>query len=876
MSGKKIFNTQDLVLKVNTKRYDPERYFVDGWARFLDILCANREYQKEAIKTAIHYLISAKYDSIEALIRENYALNDQLQLRYNTENEYLSKIQLPNKMSASIDLATGTGKSYVMYGIAQMALGLGIVDKVLVLGPPSLTIERELTRKFNALSSNPALKAAIPEKAKYSNPSIINATQTIKDGCVCIENINAVYAKTGSSIMDSLGFNKGERCLVLNDEVHHAYNRVEGNTGESKSIKKWKEFLLDSAYAFRYILGFTGTAYIDNDYFNDVIYRYSLRTAIENRFIKSVNYVIENEDSNEDEKFQKILQNHKRNKDIYSNIKPLTILITKDIKHAKQLKTRLVEFLHKKGEGTEEYLDKEKVLIVTSDKEHKTNVLKLPDVDNQDNAIEWIISVAMLTEGWDVKNVLQIVPMEEKAFNSKLLIAQVLGRGLRIPDSYPIAEVTVFNHDKWSERIKWLVEEILEMETRIKNSPLTDGERAKLHFSLYNIDYSRNTVEKELEKDTEVFNYKDYINFSAETFEHKTETRFVRFNDKEYSIQYEIEKEKFLISDIVDKIHEDFRVRKLEGIILKLDENEYTSGNLPDKSAIEAVIRRSMEKVGMEASDYLGKKNRQAVFSAFNTLLRKKPKSLQLVRNPNSEFEIKTTSRECESVSVLGLRNGGSIFYSDNYREEIVSKDSLFAFEEIQKDMTLPRSAFAESINPFLFKTPIDLVFTMREPERKFVSELVKKENAERITSWLKSKSQSFYSIEYSYTKGTHTNSYLFNPDFFILIRQDGSEYISVVEIKSDDDDSDENIQKNKYAKDHFDELNRRLQEKGIKQTYFFNFLSPQNFHDYFAYLRDGRLIKGLYRSELDVDLSAGVNEVAVDGNGSEETEGVR
>jgi len=855
MIGKKIFNTQDLVLKVNTKNYDPSKYPIDEWDRFLDILCSNREYQKVAIKTAVHYLISTKYGSIEALVKENFAQNDQLQQRYKTEKEYRSKIQLPGKLSACFDLATGTGKSYVMYGIAQIALSMGIVDKVLVLGPPSLTIERELTKKFNALSSNSALKAAIPQDAKYSNPSIINADQTIKDGCVCIENINAVYAKTGSSIMDSLGFGKGERCLVLNDEVHHAYNKVEGNTNESKSIKKWKEFLLDSTYAFQYILGFTGTAYIDNDYFNDVIYRYSLRTAIENKFVKSVNYVVENEDSNENEKFQKILQNHKRNKDIYSTIKPLTILITKDIKHAKQLKTRFVEFLHEKGEGSEEYLDKEKVLIVTSDKDHKANILKLPNVDRQDEAVEWIISVAMLTEGWDVKNVLQIVPMEEKAFNSKLLIAQVLGRGLRIPDGYSNAEVIVFNHDKWSARIKDLVEEILEMETKIRNNPLTDGERAKLHFTLYNIDYSRDKIEKEIEKDTEVFNYKDYIKFSAEAFEHKTETKFVRFNDKEYSIQYEIEKEKFSIEEIVNKIYEEFRMRKLEGIILKLDEKEYTNSDLPDKNTIEAIVRKSMEKVGLEGN-YLGKKNRQAVFSTFNTLLRKKPKSLQLVRTPNSEFEVKTKNRESENVSILGLKNGSTIFYSDNYAGEIVLGDSLSAFEEIKENDFLPKYAVPDSINPLLFKTPMDLVFTSREPERKFVKELIKQENANNLTSWLKSKSQSFYSIEYSYTKGTHTNSHLFNPDFFILIRQDDFEYISVVEIKSDDDESDENIQKNKYAIDHFKELNNRLSEKGINQRYFFNFLSPQNFNDYFAYLRDKRLIKGLYRSELDVLLS--------------------
>ena len=335
MAGKKIFNTQDLVLKVNDKNFDPIKYPLDEWERFLDVLCQNREYQKEAIKTAIHYLISTKYNTIEDLVKENYKTNDQLQLRYKTDKEYLSKIQLPNKLSACIDLATGTGKSFVMYGIAQIALGLGIVDKVLVLGPPSLTIERELTKKFEELSTNPSLKNSIPSSAKVGNPTIINADQTIKDSCIAIENINAVYSKTGSSIFDSLAFGKGERCLVLNDEVHHAYNKVEGTSNESKSIKKWKEFLLDATYQFKYILGFTGTSYIDNDYFNDVIYRYSLRYAIENRFVKSVNYVVENEDSNENEKFQKILQNHKLNNAKYSNLKPLTILITKDIKIAK-------------------------------------------------------------------------------------------------------------------------------------------------------------------------------------------------------------------------------------------------------------------------------------------------------------------------------------------------------------------------------------------------------------------------------------------------------------------------------------------------------------------------------------------------------------
>ena len=44
MAGKKIFNTQDLVLKVNDKNFDPIKYPLDEWERFLDVLCQNREY----------------------------------------------------------------------------------------------------------------------------------------------------------------------------------------------------------------------------------------------------------------------------------------------------------------------------------------------------------------------------------------------------------------------------------------------------------------------------------------------------------------------------------------------------------------------------------------------------------------------------------------------------------------------------------------------------------------------------------------------------------------------------------------------------------------------------------------------------------------
>jgi len=186
----RIYKTKDLVLDVNPN-YDPMKLNLDGWESFLDKLCGDREYQKEAIRKAIIFLASGRYKTTEDLVIENFRNNPELRNRYSSLDEYKAHLQLPCKLFANIDLATGTGKSYVIYGISQIMLGIGLVDKVLVL-TPSLTIETGLTEKFVDLSGSSRLKKAIPRSAKYKNPGIVNANVTVKNGDICIENIHAV------------------------------------------------------------------------------------------------------------------------------------------------------------------------------------------------------------------------------------------------------------------------------------------------------------------------------------------------------------------------------------------------------------------------------------------------------------------------------------------------------------------------------------------------------------------------------------------------------------------------------------------------------------------------------------------------------------
>lgn len=136
---------------------------------------------------------------------------------------------------------------------------------------------------------------------------------------------------------------------------------------------------------------------------------------------------------------------------------------------------------------------------------------------------------------------------------------------------------------------------------------------------------------------------------------------------------------------------------------------------------------------------------------------------------------------------------------------------------------------------------------TSSEPERKFVEQLCRKENAGYIDSWVKSRDQGFYEIDYSYRygmPGAKTRKYKigkFNPDFFIRVNQNGKTYNLVIEIKEDNDVSEENVAKYKYALRHFAALNKKVRD----QEYIFHFLSPDGYPAFFSHMQEGSLLEG-------------------------------
>ena len=831
-NGTKRFHNEDLVLEVSTS-VDRRKWDENKYEAFLDELCGVREYQKDAIRAAMRYLLGGEYRDLRDLAGKNFEHNEVLRDKYGSRGNMEQHLQLPDQLTASLDLATGTGKSYVMYGIAAIMLAEGAVDRVLVLCP-STTIETGLLEKFELLAGNANLRDLLPASAVVNAPRVINASESIVSGSICIENYHAILAHVRSSIRDSLQ-GKGERTLILNDETHHVANEV------ASKAKRWKEFLTDPDYGFRYIIGVSGTCYLGNDYFSDVIYRYSLRQAMEEKFVKKVQYVAEMPRTRqpEEEKWQLVLNRHEeiRRKLKPHKLRPLTIIITKDIRGCKDVAEKFKAFLKEETGKSRGQID-EQTLVIHSD---APDLPRLVSVNNASSKVEWILSVSMLNEGWDVKRVFQIVPHEKRAFESKLLIAQVLGRGLRVPDGWKGAqpEVTVFNHDRWADDIRHLVHEVLEFEKRIPTFPVASSE---FSFELLNIEYDPKprTETYKMEKPYQLFK-KGYVDLSTEL---PVEDVTVEFEEAGTGARTQW-KTKIKHKTYTPREIAEVMFQRFEDLIDNEDRKFYTKQFPVEK--LEEIVTKSLKETDNKV---ITNNMRQKFLQSLGTLQRKAAQVVRYDFEPTNYYPVSTTERPQESASVSDLKNGKTIFYTSKTKENMPDEYKEFYVEAIEDG-----SGFkcAKVANHYDFKTPLNAVISDHDNERRFVKELIKSDNAQHIDAWIKSTPMSFYEIDYFWKKGEHPKRGKFNPDFFIKT----GKLILVVEIKDDDEISEpsvENKKKNEYALAHFERINAYLRKNKKGILYKFNFLTPTDFNGYFQSIRDGKVTS--FRSALDVELA--------------------
>ncbi|HTU45822.1 MAG TPA: DEAD/DEAH box helicase family protein [Bryobacteraceae bacterium] len=204
--------------------------------------------------------------------------------------------------------------------------------------------------------------------------------------------------------------------------------------------------------------------------FKNTIYSYPLSSALRDGFVKEPavatreNFRAENYDEGglETLKLQDGIRIHEHTKvqlDIYAReterplIKPFMLVVAKDTGHANDLlkKIEAPDFFEGRYKG--------RVITVHSNQsgeEKDETVQQLLSVEDPANPTEIVIHVNMLKEGWDVTNLYTIVPL--RAANSKTLVEQSIGRGLRLPygKRTGVADVdrlTIVSHDRFQEII---------------------------------------------------------------------------------------------------------------------------------------------------------------------------------------------------------------------------------------------------------------------------------------------------------------------------------------------------------------------------------------------------------------------------------------
>lgn len=904
-------NLSEHTLDVNLRKCSYDKFRFSDIEEYVRAVTGGREYQYDAIKGTMIYLWGGGYKNAAALAKENFKRKEHIRERFGSEDMLLAHLPLADRLSGVVHMATGTGKSYVIFAVAYLSVIMGLTKRVLVLGPSSTIIEEGLRDKFEDFMNRKAWNDLLPKEYQGKAIDLLTNNDAISDGSITIENINAIYTVGG--IRDTL-FKNTKEVLVLGDEIHHAYSHLnfnairhaleldqeveadKGKASEEKAERLWMQFLKKNKEITRHI-GFTGTPYNKDDYFADVIFDYNVRTAINEKYIKDINPIINVETDNgpmqwtTEKRFAVVLQKHIENGVKYAyirngrrQVKPITVFYCPTQANAKTRSEEFIRFLAKweKEEngvkGTEAQLDqiaRARVICVISNvssSEYKNELDNIEETnpDKVGGKVEFIFSVGKLLEGWDVDNVFQIVPMEERIFNSKLLISQVLGRGLRIPrqvlaldiqTTYPM--LTVTNHEKFANHIRELMDAVTNADMYITTEPLArrDDEdwRGRHHFTLFNLNYLSGARLEDIPPEENVpLPMRELILTKYSVDENVTIER-IKGSDK-----YVLQKKTVTVDSLVDERRRRFKMREFEGIHFDFGNGEHD--RCPEEDEIRDAILSAMEKADIPY-DGLTDDNRKQIELYFNMFLPRGTKKRVFENITGDLVPAVTANMERGSLRIGELERDATAFISESYEEELDDRSKLLIKYLIatRKPRVQPDGqqelSFIDSmgllakhseyvrpilinddrppyiVNPSVLKSPQSAVLVSHYPEKEFVFRLL--EHEQYLDAWIKASDKGFYSIDYEYWKeGKNPVRHGFNPDFFIKINLDSyiallkrkgetvhleglrnlqdhgyETLIRVVEIKSDDDDDEATPAKAEWAQRHFAAVNVKLLE---------------------------------------------------------------
>jgi len=389
---------------------------------------------------------------------------------------------------AVIDSATGVGKTYIMAACIEYLAGARGLRNFAVIAPGS-TIRDKTIGNFTAghrksllpmMDCGPFLVTA----DNFNSPAtkaILDDESRTKIFVFTVQSLIAPTTKQGRKTHDfteGLGSGFYQHLANLKDLVvfadeHHCYSGPKF----SATINELEPHVL---------VGLTATPLKQDQ--DKVIYRYPLAAAIAEQYVKTPVIVARRDDrSDSSTKLADgvTLLRYKAAKATdhcaefgLPMLNPVMLVVAQNTEEADEYATILgsTEFDGGAWAGT--------ILTVHSklsgdDKERALAALEA--VEDPDSPVRIIISVGMLKEGWDVKNVYVIASMRSSV--SKVLTEQTLGRGLRLAFGVHtgielLDTVEVLAHERYEALLKnagVLNEQFIDRRTRSVLSTTPDG-----------------------------------------------------------------------------------------------------------------------------------------------------------------------------------------------------------------------------------------------------------------------------------------------------------------------------------------------------------------------------------------------------------------
>lgn len=468
-----------------------EDHLLPGGERFHFYFC-----QREAVETIVYlYEVEKKFDAAE-LVQAYFQSPGLFGLEILTSTKgvrtfrrYIPEIgkdaeqELPLEglTRYAVKMATGSGKTVVLALVIAWSFfhrrfeqGSGLADNFLLIAPNVIVFERlredfDSCHIFRELPIIPSewkadfaafqtiVRGDSREPSVGGNLFLTNIQQVYEDTGTAPVPINPIAALLGNAPKGNLNtaqsmldrVKKLKNLMVLNDEAHHVHDE---DLAWHKTLTALHENLKAKGERGLTIwLDFSATPKNQNGtYFPWIVVDYPLAQAVEDSIVKTP-LIIHQTDKVDPDKYAHeeagdaynewiaiAVERWRQHVKDYSAVgeKPLLFVMAENTKDADSIAERL--------RREPEFNEKGRVLLIHTKKNGEITEKDLEEareaarnVDKGTSRIRAIVSVLMLREGWDVRNVSIILGLRPFTAKANILPEQAVGRGLRLMRKIP-------------------------------------------------------------------------------------------------------------------------------------------------------------------------------------------------------------------------------------------------------------------------------------------------------------------------------------------------------------------------------------------------------------------------------------------------------